>query len=145
MKGKMKKVALLVLLAISFTVTAAAGGAALSQKAYSTQTTANAEENNCADLHFSEDYRFLYGSNRGHNSIVIYSVCPESGKLALVGHCSTDGKTPRNFTLTEDGEWLLAANQDSNSVVSLKVNKETGLLEQKSKLEIPAPVWLGIR
>lgn len=102
-----------------------------------------AGENNCADLHFGADGRFLYGSNRGHDSIVIYSVCPETGALTLVGHQSTYGRTPRNFTLSGDGRWLLAANQDSNSVVSFAVDPQTGLLERRALLTIPAPVWLG--
>lgn len=103
-----------------------------------------AGENNCADLHFGADGRYLYGSNRGHDSLVIYRVCPETGELTLVGHQGTGGRTPRNFTLTADGRWLLVANQDSDSVVSFAVDPKTGLLQQCARFTIPSPVWLGL-
>ena len=97
-------------------------------------------KNMCADLHLSPDGRFLYGSNRGHDSIVIYKVDPDTGKLSYISNQSTYGNTPRNFSLDPSGRWLIAANQDSNSLVSFAIDPDTGLLEKKYELEIPAPV-----
>ena len=71
--------------------------------------------NNSADIHLSRDGKFLYTSNRGHNSIAVFKIKP-GGMLEGIGHVSTEGKTPRNFHLTNDGNWLLAANQDSGDI-----------------------------
>ena len=65
----------------------------------------------CADVHVSADGRFLYGSNRGHDTLAIFSVDLESGQLTAAGHASTRGRTPRNFTIDPTGNWVLAANQ----------------------------------
>lgn len=70
--------------------------------------------------------KFLYGSNRGHDSIAIFAI--EDGKLTLVGHESTQGKTPRNFNITPDGQWLIAANQNSDNLVVYKIDQQTGKL-----------------
>jgi 6-phosphogluconolactonase len=70
--------------------------------------------------------KFLYGSNRGHDSIAIFAI--EDGKLSLVGHESTKGKTPRNFNITPDGQWLIAANQNSDNLVVFKIDQATGKL-----------------
>lgn len=84
----------------------------------------------CADIHLSEDGRFLYASNRGHDSIAVYGVDRDSGTLSVVGWQSTRGRTPRNFALSPQGEYLLAANQDSNSVVVFRRDAETGMLQE---------------
>ena len=73
--------------------------------------------------------RFLYGANRGHDSIAIFSVDAESGRLALIGHESTRGKVPRNFNLDPTGQFLLVGNQDSYTVVPFRVDRHTGLLQ----------------
>jgi 6-phosphogluconolactonase len=99
--------------------------------------------NDCADLHVSASGKFLYGSNRGHDSIVVFSIDQSTGKLALVEHVSTGGKTPRNFTLDPSGRFLLAANQNSDSVVTFRVDPVTGKLNPTGNVaEIPAPVCL---
>ena len=72
--------------------------------------------------------KFLYGSNRGHNSIVIYGVDPANGRLTLIGHESTRGKIPRNFEVHPGGEFLAAANQDSDNVVMFRIDQQTGKL-----------------
>ncbi len=71
--------------------------------------------------------KFLYGSNRGHDTIAIFAI-GENGKLLLVGHESTKGKTPRNFNITPDGQWLIAANQNSDDLVVFKIDQATGKL-----------------
>lgn len=85
--------------------------------------------NTCADTHVSPNGRFLYGSNRGHDSLVIFRIHPDSGELQLVGHESTRGQTPRNFAIDPTGTFLLAANQDSDSIVVFRINRETGELQ----------------
>jgi len=85
--------------------------------------------NTCADIHLSSDGRFLYASNRGHDSIAVYAVDSESGTLTLVQLQATQGRTPRNFALTPQGDYLLAANQDSDSITVFRVDAETGMLE----------------
>jgi len=72
--------------------------------------------------------RFLYGSNRGHDSIVCFAVDDKTGKLSLVGHESMQGKNPRHFAIDPSGSLLLAANQESDSVVSFRINQDTGVL-----------------
>lgn len=86
--------------------------------------------NSCADIHLSEDGRFVYASNRGHDSVAVYAVDRDSGTLSVVGWQSTRGRTPRNFALSPQGEYLLAANQGSNSIVVFRRNAETGMLEE---------------
>ena len=72
--------------------------------------------------------KFVYGSNRGHNSIAAFAVDQSTGKLTAIGHTSTEGKTPRNFAIDPTGTYLLAANQDSGNVVQFKIDGQTGKL-----------------
>jgi 6-phosphogluconolactonase len=81
-----------------------------------------------ADIHVHPSGRFLYGSNRGHNSIAIFAIDGKTGKLRPLGHESTQGKTPRNFAIDPSGTFLLAANQDSDTIVSFRINQDTGAL-----------------
>jgi 6-phosphogluconolactonase len=103
------------------------------------------EHNTCADVHVSPSGRFVYGSNRGHDSIAIFAVDESTGKLSPVGHESTQGKTPRNFALDPTGALLLAANQDTDTVVSFWVDQRTGALTPTGHVtDVPAPVCLKI-
>lgn len=95
------------------------------------------DKNSCADLHFHPNGKFLYGSNRGHNSIVVYGVDQASGKLSLLQHEPTRGLVPRNFLITPDGKWLLAANQNSSTVTAFQIDAATGLLRPAGE---PSPV-----
>tara|TARA_R110002050_G_scaffold33846_7_gene85807 strand:- start:47919 stop:49067 length:1149 start_codon:yes stop_codon:yes gene_type:complete len=100
------------------------------------------EFNACADIHISKDGKFLYASNRGHNSIAVYSVS-ESGNLKLLTIESVQGDWPRNFTLSPDGRYLLVANQKSNSITVFKVDQKTGLLEfTGNEIAVSQPVCL---
>ncbi|GIP35201.1 lactonase family protein [Paenibacillus sp. J2TS4] len=85
-------------------------------------------DNSCAEITVSRDGNFLYGSNRGHDSIVVYSIDKSSGKLTLVEHVSTEGKHPRHFALTPDGDFLIAANRDTDNLTVFRVNQDTGKL-----------------
>src|SRR4030042_6478402 len=92
----------------------------------------------CADIHVHPNKKFLYGSNRGHNSIACFKIDPSKGKLELKGFTSTQGNFPRNFAMDPSGQYLLAANQRSNNIVSLRINKETGELSPNGhSIEIP--------
>ncbi|MNR44395.1 6-phosphogluconolactonase [compost metagenome] len=84
----------------------------------------------CADIHLSRDGRFLYASNRGHDSVAVYGVDRDSGELSVAGWQATRGQTPRNFALSPQDEFLLAANQNSNSVVVFRRDAETGMLHE---------------
>ncbi len=85
-------------------------------------------ENTTAEVFISPDGRFLYGSNRGHHSIVVFSIDPDSGKLSCVAHHSTQGEQPRNFGIDPTGSFLLAANQRTGNVVVFRINRQSGKL-----------------
>jgi 6-phosphogluconolactonase len=96
-----------------------------------------------ADIHVSPDGKFLYASNRGEaNELAIFSI-DGKGSLTLAGHQSVLGKTPRNFAIDPSGNFLLAANQESNEVVIFKRDSKTGLLTPTGKkIEVGKPVCL---
>lgn len=97
----------------------------------------------CADVHVSPSGRFLYGSNRGHNSIVVFAIDQRTGKPTLVEHVSTEGNWPRNFAIDPTGKFLLVANQRSGNVVVFRIDAKTGRLKPSGQSEqIPAPVCL---
>lgn len=101
------------------------------------------EPNTVADIHLSPDGHFLYVSNRGHNSLAIYRVDPESGLLHLVGHADSGGKVPRYFMIDPQGTFVLVANQDSDNIVLFDRDQETGLLTATDiELKVPSPVCL---
>jgi 6-phosphogluconolactonase len=94
-----------------------------------------------AEVVVSPDGRFLYGSNRGHNSIAVFSIDEQTGTLTSVQHQSSGGKTPRNFAIDPTGTYLLAANQDSDSVVVFRIDRATGKLSPTGhSVSVPKPV-----
>jgi 6-phosphogluconolactonase len=85
--------------------------------------------------------KFLYGSNRGHDSLAIFKVDQSTGKLTAAGYQSTAGKTPRNFAIDPSGTWLLAENMDSGTIVVFKIDPQTGGLQTTGQpLEVSSPV-----
>ena len=96
--------------------------------------------NSCADIQILPDGRFLYGSNRGHNSIVIYRTDPGTGLLALVGFESSGGEIPRSFCIDPTGTFLLAANQDTDNIVVFRIDSTAGTLKKVSEHTVPTPV-----
>ncbi|HLK64930.1 MAG TPA: lactonase family protein [Bryobacteraceae bacterium] len=82
----------------------------------------------------------LYGSNRGHDSVAVFSIDPEKFTLTAMDHSPTLGKTPRHFTLDPSGEYLLAANQDSNDIVVFRVHPRTGQLTPVGRPVTDAPM-----
>lgn len=100
-------------------------------------------ENACADIHISADGRFLYGSNRGHDSIAVYAIDKTNATLSIVEHASTLGKHPRNFAISPNGNHLLVANKDTNNIVTFNRDSTTGKLKPNgSVLEVSNPVCL---
>jgi 6-phosphogluconolactonase len=97
-----------------------------------------------ADIHVSPDGKFLYASNRDpSNTIAIFRIDEGTGKISLIGHQSTMGKTPRNFSIHPKGEFLLVANQNSDNIVVFAINRETGLLTDTGKrINVGNPVCL---
>ena len=98
-----------------------------------------------ADIHVAPNGRRLYVSNRGHNSIAVFSVAEStgSGALALEQVVSTEGDWPRNFSLDPSGRWLLVANQRSDSVVVYGRDQDNGrLTPTRQRLALPSPVCL---
>ena len=97
----------------------------------------------CADVHVHPSGKFLYGSNRGHDSIAICAIDDETGMLSSIGWESTQGQTPRNFCLNPDGTLLLAANQQTSNIVTFAINTDTGELTATGNVaEVPNPVCL---
>ncbi len=87
--------------------------------------------------------KFVYVSNRGHDTIAVFACDAETGKLKLIQNASAEGETPRNFNLDPSGRWMLVGHQKSNSVAVLKVDTETGKLSfTGQKREVGAPVCL---
>lgn len=99
-------------------------------------------KNSSADIHVSPDGKFLYASNRYHDTIAVFSV-GEDGKLSLVSHHSVMGQMPRNFAITPDGEYLFVANQETDNIVFFKRDTSTGKLEPTGKeIKVSMPVCL---
>jgi 6-phosphogluconolactonase len=94
-----------------------------------------------AEVQVHPNGRFLYGSNRGHNTIVVYAIDEKTGRLTYVENQSTRGKTPRHFALDPTGTWLLAENQDSGNVSVFRIDQKSGRLTPTGPLvNVPAPV-----
>ncbi len=97
--------------------------------------------NSCAEVRVHPGGKFLYGSNRGHDSIVVYRINPAKGILTFVEHETADIKTPRNFNIDPTGRFCLVANQGGNSVVVFRINQKTGELEPTGyKISVGRPV-----
>jgi 6-phosphogluconolactonase len=97
----------------------------------------------CAEVRVHPSGRFVYGSNRGHDSLVVYRIDPAKGTLTYVEHESAGIKTPRNFNIDPTGAFCLVANQDSDSVVVFRINSETGALEPTpNRIAVGKPVCI---
>ena len=87
----------------------------------------------------------MYCSNRGHDSLAAFHIDPGTGRLTLLGHTPTEGKTPRNFVIDPTRSFLLAANQNSDSIITFRIDAQTGALRPTGhKAEIPTPVCLKL-
>jgi 6-phosphogluconolactonase len=103
------------------------------------------ETNYCADIHIDPSGRYLYGSNRGHDSLAIFRINTENGTLEKSGYQSVSGKWPRNFLIDPKGEYVFVVNQNSDNLVIFKLDPSTGQLEKISEFtSIPKPVCVKI-
>jgi len=100
----------------------------------------------CADIQISPSGRFVYASNRGHNSITIFRVDQRTGHLTHVDHASTLGSTPRSFCIDPTGRFLIAANQDSDTLVTFRIHAPSGRLRPTGHVAyVPTPVCVKFR
>jgi 6-phosphogluconolactonase len=86
------------------------------------------DENITGELVVHPSGKFLYGSNRGHDSIAVFAIDQATGRLNSLGHCLAGGRTPRNFNIDPSGQFLLSANLDSDSVTVLRIDPVSGKL-----------------
>jgi 6-phosphogluconolactonase len=101
--------------------------------------------NSTAEVAVHPSGRFLYGSNRGDNSIVVYTLDQSTGRMTLAGHHPSGGQTPRHFSLDDTGTLLFAANRDTNNVVVFSVNPDTGRLTEESEVtNVQQPEFAGL-
>ncbi len=97
----------------------------------------------CAEIRVHPSGKFLYGSNRGHDSIAVYRIDPAQGTLTFVEHEAAGIKVPRNFNIDPTGTFCLVANQDGNSVVVFRIDQATGVLEPTGhKIAVSKPVCI---
>jgi len=100
-------------------------------------------ENDTAEIAVDPTGKFLYASNRGHDSIAGFALDSAKGTLTPTAHVSTGGKTPRNFAIDPTGEYLLAANQNSDSIIVFRIDPKTGgLTATGQEVRVPAPVCI---
>jgi 6-phosphogluconolactonase len=111
----------------------------------STIPSGTAGTNYPADIHIAPSGRTLYVSNRGHNSIAVFSVADSTGALSRDQVLSTGGDWPRNFCLDPTGRWLLVANERSSSIVVLSRDQRGRLAATSQRIEVPSPVCLSFR
>lgn len=114
------------------------------QQTLSTLPEDFSKSNTCADIHVTPDGKFVYASNRGHDSLAGYQVDPESGLLTSIGQFATE-KTPREFDIDSTGSFVIAAGQDSGNIVTYRLDKGTGALQPlKVQAAGKSPAWVLI-
>ena len=123
----------------------AARGALEPLQTLSTLPADFAGRSTCAEVQIAPSGAYLYGSNRGHDSLVIYAVDQARGTLTCVGHQSTLGRIPRNFCVTPEGDYVLAANQDTDNLVVFRLDRASGRLTPTGvEVEVPTPVCVKV-
>jgi 6-phosphogluconolactonase len=101
--------------------------------------------NSTAEIVVHPNGRYVYASNRGHDSIAVFSVDARNGRLTGIGNTPTGGNVPRNFAIDASGRWLLAANQRSDSIVTFAIDQSTGALTPNGAVtKVPRPVCIAI-
>jgi len=118
----------------------AANGAFHEQQSISTLPADFTGANTAAEIQVHPSGKFLFASNRGHNSIAVFAI-DDQGRLSALHNYSAQGRTPRNFSLDPSGRWLIVANQDTNNVVVFGVDQQTGELKPNGQtVTVPAPL-----
>jgi len=122
----------------------AAGGVLRELQSISILPKDFAGTNTSAEIEVHPSGKFLYASNRGHDSVAVFAIDTEKGTLMFVAHVPTQGKTPRHFAIDPTGTFLFAANQDSGNVVLFRIDPKTGGLTPTGQaLEVPSPVCVA--
>ncbi len=99
--------------------------------------------NSTAEIEVHPNGKFVYGSNRGHDSIAVYQRNPETGALTFIQHAPCGGEAPRHFKIAPSGKWLLCAHQNSNSISVLPLDPATGMLgAPQTTISTPSPICL---
>jgi len=129
----------------SSTVTAldydAGAGTLAARQTISTLPEGFAGRNSTAEIQVHPSGKFLYGSNRGHDSIAIFAIEPGTGRLASLGQAPSGGKTPRNFGIDPSGRFLIAANQATDNLVVFRIDGQSGrLMPTGQVVAVPSPV-----
>ncbi len=94
----------------------------------------------CAELEIHPNGKFLYGSNRGHDSLAVFAIDPGTGRLSLVEHVPSGGRKPRNFAIDPSARWIVVTNEDSNNAVVFRVDASTGRLTSTGDpISVPSP------
>jgi 6-phosphogluconolactonase len=119
-------------------------GLLVEQSTLSTLPSGFNGHNTCADVHVHPSGRFVYGSNRGHDSIALFTLDPSGFGLKPGGHFPTGGTTPRNFAIDPTGAFLLAANQNSGSISVFRIDQKSGELNQTGAIAgLHSPVCIN--
>jgi 6-phosphogluconolactonase len=88
-------------------------------------------------------WKYLYASNRGHDSIVCFSIDENTGRLIYRNHTSTEGREPRNFAIDPSGAFMLVASQKTNNLITFRIVPQSGqLLKTGHEIRVPMPVCL---
>ena len=103
-------------------------GALTARQTVSTLPASLSEPTTTAEVRVHPNGKFLYGSNRGHDSIAVFAIHPGDGKLTPIEIVPTGGKNPRNFALSPDGKWLLCGHQDTAFLSVFRVDPASGRL-----------------
>jgi 6-phosphogluconolactonase len=94
----------------------------------------------CSEMLIHPNGKFLYASNRGHDSIAEFSIDPKTGRLTSIGYVPSQGKTPRNFDFDPSGHWMLVTNHDSNNAMVFRIDQNSGKLTPVgSPVSVPYP------
>jgi 6-phosphogluconolactonase len=119
----------------------AGSGALKAAERASTLPAGHAGKNSTAEVAVHPDGRLLFGSNRGHDSIAIFTIDPSTGALTAAGHQPAGGRNPRHFAIDPTGAYLLAAHQDSDTIAVFRIDRATGRLEPVgTPARVPRPV-----
>jgi 6-phosphogluconolactonase len=104
------------------------------------------EPNTTSEIEVHPNGNFVYGSNRGHDSIVVYQRDPQTGRLTLLQHAPCGGRTPRHFKIDPSGKWLVCAHQDDNTISVLSLDPATGMLgNPENTVSAPKPICILFR
>jgi 6-phosphogluconolactonase len=122
----------------------AADGTLVQRQRVPTLPAGTTTENSTAEIAVHPNGRFVYASNRGHDSIAVFAVDARNGQLTLLANTPTGGQTPRNFVIDPTGRWLLAANQRSDNIVTFAIDATRGTLTRTgAAIAVPRPVCIA--